>query len=82
MINNFSENILTIKNKLNNTTIDTFLEKLSQRTIRYILKDLENINFDDQTQVQDNPDPVLNPEQDNLYIFTDGNCKKMEKSTL
>lgn len=57
--------VFLYKNKLNEKPLIHFFDKLSEKTIKYIAKDL--INFD-KKELQDN------------YIFSDGNCLNNGKS--
>lgn len=52
------------KNKLNETSLTEIIPKLSAKTIKNILEDLEKDNI------------VYEEKNDTIYVFTDGNCKK------
>lgn len=61
--------IFLYKNKLNNSTLVDILDNLSNKTIAYLQKDLENkkITLSNDT------------ETNTIYIFTDGSCKNNGK---
>jgi ribonuclease HI len=52
--------IFLYKNRLNESSILEMLPNLSSKTIQYLARDLEHSE----------------PSTDDLYVFTDGNCKK------
>lgn len=52
------------KNKLNETSLFEIIPKLSSQTIKNIFEDLDKDNI------------VLEEDNDVIYVFTDGNCKK------
>lgn len=63
--------IFLYKNKLNAISLIDILSKLSSKTIKYLMDDL-NIE-------QENVNKESDEQNNNLYIFTDGNCKNNGK---